>query len=76
MRKKGQGRGVGIYVNKRLNARILEKDFFFIDNVLENIAVIIEILSRRKIIASLCRPNCHKTLLATEQFNDFFSVFA
>ena len=72
----GQGGGVGIYVNNRYNAQVIENNSFFIDHIFESIALEIEIPSKRKfILVSLYRPNCHKTLRVSEQLDKFFNAF-
>ena len=75
-RKNGRGGGVGLFVHKDNNSSILEDHSLFIENIYESIAVQVETSSRNKFIAiSLYRPNRHKTLSQSQQFDQFFSFF-
>ena len=76
-RKLGQGGGAAIYIRNAYNARVLDSLSFFIDNILESIAVEIEVPGKKKFIAvSLYRPNTHPTFTQSEQFEIFFANFS
>ena len=73
-RKKGQGGGAGIYVNKNYHSEKLKKDSKFIENIYESCAIKIDIPKVKKFIAvSLYRPNTHATLTNKEQLDQFFN---
>ena len=75
-RKKGRGGGVGLYVKDKYNAKVLERYSTFKENIIESIAVEIEIPKVKKFVAiSLYRPNRHTTLSQSEQIAIFFEEF-
>ena len=75
-RKSGRGGGVGVYVKDCYPAKYLEKASFFVENILESLALEIEIPGSKKFVAvSLYRPNCHKTLTKAEQSDLFIHHF-
>lgn len=76
IRKKGQGGGVGLYINNKFSSKILESSSVFVENIYESLAVQVETPDRKKFIAvSMYRPNRHTTLTQSEQIEQFFTIF-
>ena len=76
-RTKGKkGGGASIYINRNFNSTVLKNESLFIENILESIAVKVEIPTVKKFICvSLYRPNSHKVLKQAEQIKLFFMYF-
>ena len=65
--------GAGLYINKSFNSSVLKNESLFVENILESIALKIEIPNVKKFICvSLYRPNNHKVLSQAEQIRSFF----
>ena len=69
----GREGGAGLYINKSFNSSVLKNESLFVENILESIALKIEIPNVKKFICvSLYRPNNHKVLSQAEQIRSFF----
>lgn len=75
-RQKGRGGGVAIYLSSKLHAEVLDKASFFIENLIESLALKISLPDGKKIIfISLYRPNSHKDLNFNDQLEMFLESF-
>ena len=77
-RKKGtQGGGVGFYIKKDLNFRIIPEYSIFVDKVFESIFVEISGSGRSAIVSSIYRPNGpHPSMSQTQQLDQFCEMFS
>ena len=74
-RKLGQGGGAGAFVKKEyVCSKILHN--FFLENIMESLTLKIEIPDgKRFILASIYRPNAHKSLSTAAQLEQFFVLY-
>ena len=73
----GRGGGVGLYVRDIYHSILVENCCIFKENIFESIVVKVEKPESKTafIVASLYRPNRHKTSSPSNQLNQFFEHF-
>jgi len=72
-----QGGGVGIYIKKGINYKILNEISTFIDKVIETLFIEVFDGNRKYIVGSVYRPNSnHPNLTVNDQQNQFLELFS
>lgn len=68
-RSKSRGGGIGTYLRKDLNAKVIDSEFAFIENVFESLPLLVETsLNKRFILLNFYRPPCNNQ----SSVEDFF----
>lgn len=72
-----QGGGVGIYVRKGIQFKVLKDISTFMDKVIETLFIEVTENKQKYIIGSVYRPNSkHKNLSSNEQMDQFLELFS